>query len=220
MKQGILITMAAAALAAGAAVPALAGAPGALSGEYVEARTASVFAGACHFGGEVTTTGREAEMAWHVEGGTWKGVSLDGLTAMAAVVAGHNLRDDVAGRRSVIYIDSRATPAQAAALADALKSTCGASLGTVVGVKLAPITFRRSGASFDVQAPGVGGMVVQPMPNAACCKQPNLVWYKPLVELRGRRVGYTVSSRIHEPALGTSWKYDGQNTAFYGHFAL
>ena len=29
-----------------------------IKGDYVEVRTASVFAGACHFNGEVTTTGR------------------------------------------------------------------------------------------------------------------------------------------------------------------
>ncbi len=37
----------------------------ALTGDYVEARTASVFAGACHFNGEVVTTGRDAVMAWN-----------------------------------------------------------------------------------------------------------------------------------------------------------
>ena len=34
-------------------------------GDYVEARTASVFAGACHYNGELVTTGRDAIMAWN-----------------------------------------------------------------------------------------------------------------------------------------------------------
>ena len=34
-----------------------------LRGDYVEVRTASVFAGACHYNGEVVTTGRDAMMA-------------------------------------------------------------------------------------------------------------------------------------------------------------
>jgi hypothetical protein len=37
-----------------------------LRGDYVEVRTASVFAGACHYNGEVVTTGRDAIMAWNV----------------------------------------------------------------------------------------------------------------------------------------------------------
>ena len=32
-----------------------------LRGDYVEVRTASVFAGACHYNGEVVTTGRDGE---------------------------------------------------------------------------------------------------------------------------------------------------------------
>src|SRR5438105_344124 len=80
-----------------------------LNGDYVEARTASVFAGACHFNGELPTTGRDAEMAWHVTDGSWNGVSITGLNAMAAVTSDANLREAV-GRRSVLYVDANATP--------------------------------------------------------------------------------------------------------------
>src|SRR5579871_6624795 len=96
-----------------------------LQGDYVEARTASVFAGACHFNGELTTTGRDAQMAWHVRQGDWNGVSLSGLNAMAAVVGEANLRNEEAARRSILYIDATATPAQAEALTTALEASCG-----------------------------------------------------------------------------------------------
>ena len=49
-----------------------------LRGDYVEVRTASVFAGACHYNGEVVTTGRDAMMAWNVTSGKWQGVDLSG----------------------------------------------------------------------------------------------------------------------------------------------
>ena len=49
-----------------------------LRGDYVEVRTASVFAGACHYNGEVITTGRDALMAWNVTSGNWQGVDLTG----------------------------------------------------------------------------------------------------------------------------------------------
>jgi hypothetical protein len=191
-----------------------------LVGDYVEARTASVFAGACHFNGELTTTGREAQMAWHVREGKWDGTSLSGLNAMAAVVGENNLRDEETPRRSVLYIDAQATPAQADALAAALQARYGKSLGEVVAVKRAPITFERKDESYRVAAKGVGSLAVDAMPNRACCKQPNLVWYKPLVKLSNRRVGYTRDSGIQDKTLGADWSKKGQNTAFYGEFAL
>src|SRR5260221_9881429 len=83
-----------------------------IAGDYVEARTASVFAGACHYNGELTTTGRDAEIVWHVKSGSVQGVDMSGLTVVAAVSAGDNLKDDITGRRSVLYIDDRATGAQ------------------------------------------------------------------------------------------------------------
>jgi hypothetical protein len=51
-------------------------------GVYVEARTASVFAGACHYNGELTTAGREAVLAWSVKEGSWGGVQLAGVRAV------------------------------------------------------------------------------------------------------------------------------------------
>ncbi|HZO87299.1 MAG TPA: DUF1326 domain-containing protein [Chthonomonadaceae bacterium] len=191
-----------------------------LRGDYVEARTASVFAGACHFGGEVTTTGREAEMVWHVRDGAWNGVSLEGLNAMAAVVGSENLRDEEAARRSVLYIDVKATPAQAEALTAALQANYGKSLGKLVAVKRVPITFARQDESYRVEAKGVGNLVVDAMPNHECCKLPNMVWYTPLIELSNRRVGYTRTSSVLDKTLGANWTKSGQNTAFYGEFSL
>ena len=91
-------------------------AKGSLTGDYVEARTASVFAGACHYNGELTTTGREAEMAWHIRDGAWNGISLSGLSALASTVSDANLQDETAVRHAVLYMDAKATPAQFTAL--------------------------------------------------------------------------------------------------------
>src|SRR5215210_2467387 len=76
-----------------------------LKGDYVEARTASVFAGACHYNGELTTTGRDALMAWRVEEGSWNGVDLAGVRAMAVVSADANLSEARAARRSELIIE-------------------------------------------------------------------------------------------------------------------
>ena len=83
-------------------------------GDYVEARTASVFAGACHYNGELVTTGRDAVAAWSFNSGTYNGVDLAGVTAMAAVSSQDNLGQNAA-RKTELVIDSNASDAQASA---------------------------------------------------------------------------------------------------------
>src|SRR5260370_4665850 len=80
-----------------------------LRGDYVEVRTASVFAGACHYNGEVTTTGRDAMMAWNVTSGKWQGIDLTGVRVMAIVNSGANLSDNDAARPSELIIDTDAS---------------------------------------------------------------------------------------------------------------
>src|SRR5436190_10178535 len=87
-----------------------------ITGDYVEVRTASVFAGPCHYNGELVTTGRDAIMAWNVAEGSFNGVNLAGTKLVAVVSADENLSDASAARKSEVMIDSSATNAQVAAL--------------------------------------------------------------------------------------------------------
>src|SRR4051795_2723101 len=95
--------------------------PASVTGTYVEARTAEVFAGACIMNGEAATTGREALMAWKVDRGQVNGVTLDGLSVVAALAADvnlgiHEIGGDQTTARAAVFVDSRATPAQRKAL--------------------------------------------------------------------------------------------------------
>src|SRR5690242_16365931 len=60
-------------------------APAAVTGDYVESRSANVYVGACHHEGELMTAGRNALLAWNISGGEYNGVSLKGVTAVAVV---------------------------------------------------------------------------------------------------------------------------------------
>src|SRR3954470_14138963 len=100
----------------------------AVKGDYVEVRTASVFAGPCHYNGELVTTGRDAIMAWNVAEGSFNGVNLAGTRLVAVVSADENLSDASAARKSEVMIDSSATNAQVAALTAMLKEQSGATL--------------------------------------------------------------------------------------------
>jgi hypothetical protein len=201
-------------------MPAISPAPsGKIAGEYVEVRTASVFAGACHYNGELVTTGRDAVMAWNFTSGTWNGVDLRGLRAMGAVSSDENLSNETAIRKTELTIDSAATPAQASALADLLRKEYGARLGNIVAVRRAPIAFNHADRGYTIKADGFAEMSVQPMPNRECCKQPNLVWYSPLVPLKDRRVGYTRSAAYRAGTVGDTWERAAENSAFYGSFS-
>lgn len=190
-----------------------------LRGEYVEVRTASVFAGACHYNGEVVTTGRDALMAWNVTSGKWQNVDLSGVRALAIVSADVNLSENNAARQSELIIDSQASAAQAKAMIDALKEKYAAALGKVVTVRHAPISFERKGRTFSVTADDAA-MNVEAMPNDLCCKMPNLVWYSPLVALENRKVGYTARAVYSGKTITSPWSRSGENSAFYGSFSL
>ena len=189
-----------------------------LRGDYVEVRTASVFAGACHFNGEVTTAGREAMMAWNVTSGKWQGIDLTGVRVMAIISSDSNLGDKDAARQSEIVIDS-STRSQSLAMLNAIKEKYAASLGNIVKVRNAPITFVREGRTYAVAADDAT-INVEAMPNDLCCKMPNLVWYTPLVGLENRKVGYTSKALYSGHAVGEPWTRSGENSAFYGTFAL
>src|SRR5882757_8978912 len=120
-----------------------------VKGDYVEVRTASVFAGACHFNGEVTTTGRDALMAWNVTSGKWNGVDLSGVRAIAVVSADDNLANAQAGRRAELIMDKSATHDQAVAMLEAIKSRYADTLGQIISVRTAAIDFKHEGKTYE-----------------------------------------------------------------------
>jgi hypothetical protein len=190
-----------------------------IKGDYVEVRTASVFAGACHFNGEVTTTGRDALMAWNFVSGNWQGTDLSGLRAIAIVSSDENLSNASGHRRAEILLDSSANHDQQVAVLNALKNRYAATLGEIVSVRSAPITFRHTGRNYEV-ASTEAGINVDAMPNDLCCRQPNLIWYDPLVQLSQRKVGYTSQAFYSGHTVGEPWQRADENSAFYGSFSF
>jgi hypothetical protein len=189
-------------------------------GDYVEARTASVFAGACHYNGELVTTGRDAVMAWNITSGSYHGTDLSGVKAMAAVSSQDNLGNDTAARQSELVIDTHATGAQATALAAFLRDQCGSQMGPITTVHRAPITFLHDAHSYQASAANFASLSVEPIPNNECCLQPNLVWYTPLFHVDHRKVGFTTVAIYSAGTVGDPWQQAGENSAFYGSFAF
>ena len=213
-----IITLLSAVGVLGGALGASAAAP---TGDYVEARTASVFAGACHYSGEYVSDGREAVLAWHFQSGDWHGVSLAGLSAVAVVRADANLAETTAHRATTLYVDARATPTRQKALTEALSARYASAFGTVTPGDAAPIAWTHTASGgYRVSAPQIAALSVDALPNRECCLQPNLVWYTPLAPVTGRRVGYTRSASCTARTGGEGWTRGGENSAFYGTFTL
>jgi len=192
----------------------------AISGDYVESRSLSVYAGACHYGGEAVTAGQEAILAWRIKGGAWDGQKLDGLTAVAVVNGPENLALNPNGHRTLLYVDRSATPAQRDALVSLLSSRYSGMLGEVRAVRSAPVQFDGSDKIYRVRIPGAVYLAADKFPCAKCV-MPHQVWYGPFVPLKGAQVARALRTEFKASAPQFStWSKDEANSAYIGEFSL
>ena len=199
---------------------ALATQPETVQGEYLEARSVSVYVGACHYGAEYVEGGREATLVWNIRQGTWNGVSLEGLTVVAVVTAKNNLAVDTSTRRSILYLDERATSEQRTALIDLMTTKRGELLGEIVSTESAPIAFTKEGVKYDLR---VGEVLTLSVSRYPCqnCTQPHQIWYKPLEQLDTPIVGKSTSYRYQDKILSVTWNCgEDTNNVFVGDFAM
>ncbi len=214
---GIVALLALTSVAPAEDLPAVRSTDSSPHGQYVEARTASVFAGACHYNGERVTDGRSAILSWKIESGSFGDENLAGVRVVAAVHCDDNLAEKSAARQSEFVVDAD-TDARAAAAVEWIESKCASQLGTVANIRRAPITFIQDSDGYRVQAIHFAALSVRPMPDRACCLQPNLVWYQPVMGLQDRRVGYSKTVECNATQIGDSWQRADENDAFYGKF--
>lgn len=187
-------------------------------GAYVEARTASVFAGACHYNGEFVTVGREALCAWRIESGTFGGEDLSGVAVAAIVTAERNLDRPDAERRSTILVDARLAPERATAAVRWLAATRADLIGTVMDVRSVALDVHVAGESYGVVASEFAELRGSLMPNRACCSMPQNVWYAPFESLDRPLVGLNETFRVDSSSLARQWSRPDENAAFVGRF--
>jgi hypothetical protein len=211
--------LSAAALLAGLVAGGAQAAP-AVTGDYVESRSANIYVGACHREGEMLTVGRNAVLAWDIKDGAYNGVELKGVRAMAVVGADKHLDFTDAKRQSAIYVSSDATPAQRDAVVAMLKDRAAKALGEVVGVRSAPIAFDAGGDMYRVQIEGIAFMKIKKQVGELCCKQPYELWSKPFVSVKAPKAGYCVGVSYKDASLLQTWSATDQNNAFFGEFSL
>ena len=198
--------------------------PSSVSGTYVEARTAEVFAGGCVMNSEAETMGRQALLAWRVDRGTIGGVALDGLSVVAALSGTHNLgMREMGGEaptlvKALMYVDERATPAQRDALVSMARTAIGDLAVRVVGVQAVPIAFERTHHAAAVLAGDAQLQVEAHIHHDPSCGA--MQWFRPLSRGADAEVGLTRNQTFTGQALGTRWQQVDKRSAFVGTFAF
>ena len=193
-----------------------------VTGTYVDARTAEVFAGACIMNGEAATGGREALLAWKVDRGQVNGVGLDGLAVVAALAGDTNLGiHEIGGEstpaRAAIYVDSRANAAQRKALVTMVKSLSGGLIGSVVQEAAAPIQFADNGHQITVSTDAAKLTVAKHLNHDASCG--NKQWFNPLTRVDRAEMGTTDQNEFNAGILRTKWSDPNKRSSFFGTFS-
>ncbi len=196
----------------------------AIHGDYVEVRSADIYAGHCYANSEVGMEGKEALLAWKVQSGEWQGVDLSGLAVVAVVRANATLGDPYHNplpARAVLILDERASTGQRAALASFAKSMGGALVSNVVETDSAPITMESDNANAAVRL--VAGNLARVETRAIChgdhlCGN-EFVYYPPLTSISDATPAVSVQDMYEGKGLDESWNRTGRKNSFVGTFA-
>ncbi|MGH9383929.1 MAG: DUF1326 domain-containing protein [Vicinamibacterales bacterium] len=204
--------------------PALAGDRGRVFGEYVEARTAEVFAGGCIMNSEAETMGRQAILAWRIASGSFDGVQLDGLTVVAAIAGDRNLgMREMGGEaptsvKAIITVDLRANSSQRDALVALVRELSGGLISQIVRVESAPVRFATTPKYVEVSVPDTLELVVnKEMKHDPSCGA--MQWFKPFSPLTQSAMGTAETHSFVGAGLGTRWSAPDKRSAFWGMFA-
>lgn len=190
-------------------------------GDYIEVRSNHVYTCGCLYSGEQMTDGREAILAWSIQEGHYRGVSLAGARAVAVLAGERNLGLADTGRRSVLFVDAGDSPAQREAVAGLLKEAFGSVLGEVIGVRPAPIQFEKDGERLAIQVGEVSRLVVRPARLPEDAHQGSALWYTPFIPTTESRLGTTEYSSFRGSEFSHRWWVrDPGITAYIARFAL
>jgi hypothetical protein len=192
-------------------------------GTYLETRTADVYTGQCFANGEVNLTGNEAIMAWQIDRGSWSGVSLDGLSAVAVVRAKATLGDPYADpypAKSVIVVDDRATAAQQAALVAFIQHQGPQLFANVTRVERQPVILEvtSSQGRARMQAGTVAAIETRGVNSRDHVCGNEVTFYQPLTPVEHAVPAVALTDSYQGSHLGETWELHGKRSAFVGTF--
>lgn len=197
-----------------------------ITGEYLEARTCSVYIGPCFANAEMGLCGKEALMAWKIDKGHWKGVTLDGLGAAVIVNAENTLGYDGVfpmkpGRMSaVIIIDKKATSEQFAAMIAFVKDAAKVYTKNVVKIVRAPIVLENN--HLKKQAHFSAGKIAEIKTRAFkkedCVCSNEVIFYLPLTKVENYSPAFSLKMSYQGKGLNRRFTNFDTNSAFLATF--
>lgn len=210
------------------AVAAAAGpSPAAVTGDYIEVRSADVYTGPCFANSQVGLEGRQAILAWRVREGTWQGVNLAGLSVIAVVDASATLGDpdhNPYPARAVFILDQRANASEQQALEALARSEAGKLVAHVVRVETAPIRWAAAASGQHGTANLEAGSLVRVRTRSLCAGDGicgnEAVYYPPLTPTAHALPAYTLEEAFRGQGLGMVWSREDARSAFVGNFTL
>jgi len=218
-----VLAVVAASISFAAAIPARS-----VVGNYIEARTADVFTGACFANGEAEQVGREAVFGWKIANGDWHGVSLAGLSVVGVVRSEHTLgltSEPVNPARAVLIVDNRANAEQRLALQSFAKHMGGDLLKDVVKVDYAPIELTIQdgnihGATARLTAGSLASIQTRALNSGDHVCGNEEVWYPPLTSLEHAMPAYALDNSFTGDGLGETWHSRLRRSGFLGTFQV
>ncbi|HSB08102.1 MAG TPA: DUF1326 domain-containing protein [Blastocatellia bacterium] len=198
-----------------------------ISGDYIETRSADVWTGACVANGEMNLAGDQAILAWRVNKGEWKGVSLDGLSVVGVVKASATLGDQFNSpypAKAVMIVDEKACGDQQKALVEFAQAMAGELLKNVVRVEVAPIKVEVSGHDGHygktlVRAGNIAGIETRAINGKDHLCGNEDVFYPPLAATVHSMPAVAELDRFEGAGLDVSWTVHGKRSAFVGTFS-
>jgi hypothetical protein len=199
-----------------------------INGNYIEARTADVYTGPCFANGEVGQVGKLALFGWKVNGGSWNGVDLNGLSVVGVIRAKNTLGDVYNSSypvKAVLIVDSSANAEQRLALQSFAKHMGGDLLQDVVKVDYQPISLEVEngnihGASAKLTAGSIAKIQTRAMNDGDHICSNEEVWYPPLTKLEHAMPAYALENQYSGSGLDEKWSSPYKRSGFVGTFSV
>jgi len=197
-------------------------------GNYIEARTADVFTGACFANGESEQVGREAVFGWKIASGDWHGVNLAGLSVVGVVRSEHTLglvSEPVNPAKAVLIVDKSANTEQRLALQSFARHMGGDLLRDVVKVDYAPIELTIQdgnihGGTAKLTAGSLASIQTRALNSGDHVCGNEEVWYPPLTSVEHAMPAYALDNSFTGDGLGETWHNRMRRSGFLGTFQV
>jgi hypothetical protein len=215
MKSALLV-----AVLALSASPLLAGPI--VFGEYVEARTCDVWTGPCFSNSEINTTGEMAVLGWNVRQGSWDGVTLDGRSIAVAIRAEGTLSTPNEGKvRSIVFIDTGASEAEARALTSLARTLAPHYLENIIDTRRVKLTYERQDEEVVLTVGEAAKVRTRALMacHDRCCGNEEVA-YPSLAKVSHASCAKSIEHFYTGPGLGARWSDPMKRSAMLGEFSL